>query len=198
MCVFLWYFATLTYIVSPFLSSTIPRHTGVLDFCGQLRYVQGVTRYVHACCPRVPDWIAGSFYTSIPVLGFVPCKSDLWLTTMLPTPTQFAYLLCLLSLVSFDITNNKQNSSVCVSVWDRKSSSLKGEEGCVVLLDLNTHGHIARGMLHWRGLMSPKQLLYWLWCSGNNCLQLSCVALLKGTYSMLQTCMRRKVHQLMQ
>ena len=52
----------------------------------------------------------------IPVLGFAPCKGDLWLTTMLPTPTQFAYLLCLLSLVSFDITNNKQNSSVCVSV----------------------------------------------------------------------------------
>ena len=51
---------------------------------------------------------------SIPVLGFAPCKGDLWLTTMLPTPTQFAYLLCLLSLVSFDITNNKQNSSVCV------------------------------------------------------------------------------------
>ena len=56
------------------------------------------------------------FNTSIPVLGFVPCKGDLWLTTMLPTTTQFAYLLCLLSLVSFDITNNKQNSSVCVSV----------------------------------------------------------------------------------
>ena len=32
LCVSMWFFATLIYIVSPFLSSSIPLHTGVLDF----------------------------------------------------------------------------------------------------------------------------------------------------------------------
>ena len=56
-------------------------------------------------------------------------------------------LLCLLSLISFDVTNNKQNSSVCVCLCETERIHLLKERRVCCTFEFKPMG-IAKGVLH--------------------------------------------------